>query len=214
MLRHAVRHLRKSDPVLRGVIDRVGPCRFTVQAGGSHFDYLVRSIVYQQLSTKAAATIHARVVDALDGPPVRPDRLVSVPEAVLRRAGLSRQKLGYLRDLGRVVEAGLLRIERIHDLDDEEVTRQLVQVKGVGRWTAQMVLIFRLGRPDVLPDTDLGVQKGVQLAYRLRKLPKPDRVAKIAATWAPYRSIGSWYMWRLLDRDAVDRKTAAASRSP
>lgn len=213
MLRRAVAHLRRSDPVLRAVIDRVGPCRFTVQTGGTHFEYLVRSIVYQQLSTKAAATIHGRVVAALDGPPVRPERLITVSERTLRNAGLSRQKLGYLRDLASVVRSGRLRVEEIHAFDDEEVTRQLIQVKGVGRWTAQMVLIFRLGRPDVLPDTDLGVQKGIQLAYGLRKLPTPARVTKIAGTWAPYRSIGAWYMWRLLDRIGAERKAATAARA-
>ncbi len=212
MLRHAVAHLRKSDPVLKSVIDRVGPCRLSAVTDGSHFDFLVRSIVYQQLSTKAAATIHGRVLDALGGSPLHPGRVAATPEATLRKAGVSRQKLGYLRDLARHVHEGHLDVEQLHRFDDEEVTRQLVQVKGVGRWTAQMVLIFRLGRPDVLPDTDLGVQKGVQVAYGLRRLPKPERVARIARAWAPWRSVGSWYMWRLLDRVAAEREAARAPR--
>jgi DNA-3-methyladenine glycosylase II len=112
---------------------------------------------------------------------------------------LSRQKSAYLKDLGARVTSGELPIETLHELTDDEVITALTQVKGIGRWTAQMFLMFRLGRPDVLPDLDLGVQKGIQRAYRLRKLPTPERVKKIGAKWAPYRTVGSWYMWRLLD---------------
>ena len=107
--------------------------------------------------------------------------------------------MSYLRDLTEHVLDGRLELERLHRLDDETVIEQLVAVKGIGRWTAQMFLMFRLGRPDVLPDLDLGVQKGIQRTYRLRKLPTPERVKKIGAKWAPYRTVGSWYMWRLLD---------------
>ena len=165
---------------------------------GSHFEFIARAIIYQQLSTKAAATIHGRV-QALCGGAVAADPLASLSDDALRGAGLSRQKLGYLRDLSSRAAAGGLDTVHLPDLPDEEVMRQLVQVKGVGVWTAQMFLMFRLGRPDILPVLDLGIRKGVQRAYRLRKLPEAKRVEKIAASWAPYRTVGSWYMWRVLE---------------
>lgn len=198
MHRKAIAHLRKADPVLKQVIERVGPCRLSPSTDGSHFEFVARCIVYQQLSTKAATTIYGRVVSACGGAmAARP--LATVPETALRAAGLSRQKLGYLRDLAAKAEAGVIETESLHALPDEEVIRRLVQVKGVGVWTAQMFLMFRLGRPDVLPVIDLGIRKGVQRAYRLRKLPDAQRVERIAAPWAPYRTVGSWYMWRVLE---------------
>jgi DNA-3-methyladenine glycosylase II len=202
MHRKAVAHLRKADPILRSVIERVGPCRLRPLAEGSHFEFIARSIIYQQLSTKAAATIHGRV-EALCGGAIAAGRLASITDEALRGAGLSRQKLGYLRDLAARASGGSLDTTYLADLPDEEVTRQLIQVKGVGVWTAQMFLMFRLGRPDVLPVLDLGVRKGVQKAYRLRKLPDAKRVEKIAAPWAPYRTVGSWYMWRVLELGAT-----------
>lgn len=128
--------------------------------------------------------------------------LSRLPDEALRGAGLSRQKLSYLRDLAARAADGSLDTVHLPDLPDEEIIRQLVHVKGVGVWTAQMFLMFRLGRPDVLPVLDLGIRKGVQRAYRLRKLPDGKRVEKIAAPWAPWRTIGSWYMWRVLELDA------------
>jgi len=170
-------------------------------ADGSHFEFIARSIIYQQLSTKAAATIHGRV-EALCGGSITAAPLARLGDEALRGAGLSRQKLGYLRDLSARADDGTLDADRLPRLPDEEVTRQLVQVKGVGVWTAQMFLMFRLGRPDVLPVLDLGIRKGVQRAYRLRKLPDAKRVEKIAAPWAPFRTVGSWYMWRVLELGA------------
>ena len=202
MHRKALAHLRDADPVLRKVIEQVGPCRLKPMTEGSHFEFIARSIIYQQLSTKAAATIHGRV-QALCGGALSTDPLMSLSDESLRGAGLSRQKLGYLRDLAARANAGSLDTRHFPDLPDEEITRQMVEVKGVGVWTAQMFLIFRLGRPDVLPVLDLGVRKGVQRAYRLRKLPDATRIAKIAGPWAPYRSIGSWYMWRVLELGAT-----------
>ncbi len=198
MHRKALAHLRGADPVLRKVIEQVGPCRLRPLTDGSHFEFIARAIVYQQLSTKAAATIHGRV-QALCGGTVAADPLISLSDDALRGAGLSRQKLGYLRDLSARAANGSFETIRLPELPDDEVTRQLIQVKGVGVWTAQMFLMFRLGRPDVLPVLDLGVRKGVQRAYRLRKLPDAKRVEKIAAPWAPYRTVGSWYMWRVLE---------------
>ena len=201
MKRAAVRHLTRVDPVFAEVIRRVGPCRFETHPEGSHFDAVARSIVYQQLSGKAAATIHGRVLDLYGGRAPTPLELAETPDERLRGAGLSRQKLTYLKDLGARVAAGSLPIETLHDLPDDQVVESLVQVKGIGRWTAQMFLMFRLGRPDVLPDLDLGIQKGIQKAYRLRKLPPPARVLSIGAKWAPYRTIASWYLWRVLETD-------------
>lgn len=202
MHKKALTHLRRADPVLGKVIEQVGPCQLRPMTDGSHFAFIARSIIYQQLSTKAAATIHGRV-QALCGGTVSPEPLTSLADEALRGAGLSRQKLSYLRDLSARASAGGLDEDRLPDLPDEEVTRQLVQVKGVGVWTAQMFLMFRLGRPDILPVLDLGIRKGVQRAYRLRKLPDAKRIEKIAAPWAPHRTVGSWYMWRVLELGAT-----------
>ena len=201
MHRKALAHLRQADPILRKVIEQVGPCRLRPLTEGSHFEFIARSIIYQQLSTKAAATIHGRV-QALCGGVLSAEPLSRLADDVLRSAGLSRQKLAYLRDLAAREAAGTLDTRHFPDLPDEDITRQLVQVKGVGVWTAQMFLMFKLGRPDVLPVLDLGIRKGVQRAYRLRKLPDAKRIEKIAAPWAPYRTVGSWYMWRVLELDA------------
>lgn len=202
MHRKAITHLKRVDPVLRDVIARVGPCRLQPLTEGTHFDFIARSIVYQQLSTKAAATIVGRVQAACGGT-LGIEALTTLPDASLRTAGLSRQKLGYLRDLAAKAHDGVVDFSGLDDMPDDDVTRQLVQVKGVGIWTAQMFLMFRLGRPDVLPVLDLGIRKGVQRAYRLRKLPDGRRVEKIAAPWAPFRTVGSWYMWRVLDIGAA-----------
>jgi DNA-3-methyladenine glycosylase II len=195
----AIGHLKAVDPVLAGVIDTVGKCTLVPRAEGTHFDAVVRSIVYQQLSGKAAATIHKRVLDLLDEKNPKPVQLMKMPDAKLRAAGLSGQKTRYVKGVAEMVHSGQLEIERLHDLSDDEIIAALTSIKGVGLWTAQMFLIFRLGRPDILPAGDLGIQKGVQTAYRMRKLPKPDKVLKMGRKWAPYRTVGAWYMWRLLD---------------
>ena len=199
MTRAAVARLKRADPVMRRVIEQVGPCRFAPRVEGSHYDALLRAILYQQLSGKAAATIHGRLRDRFGGRDPLPEELLAAPDADVRAAGVSGQKLGYLRDLSRHVVDGTLPLDRVESLTDDEIIDALVAVKGIGRWTAQMFLMFRLGRPDVLPDLDLGVQKGIQLAYGLKKHPTPKDVVRIGAAWAPYRSVGSWYMWRLLD---------------
>lgn len=209
MHRRALAHLRRADPVLARIIQAVGPCRFTIRDAGSHFDYVLRAIVYQQLSGSAAATIHGRVVGLFDPRQPIPAQLLAMPDERLRAAGLSRQKIGYMRDLARRVQAGELPIAGLHELDDEAVIEALTQVKGIGRWTAEMFLMFRLGRPDVLPDLDLGVRKAIQRAYRLRRMPNGERVQQIGAAWAPYRTIASWYLWRSLEVDG-----APAARRP
>ncbi|HZK77311.1 MAG TPA: DNA-3-methyladenine glycosylase [Gemmatimonadaceae bacterium] len=197
--RKAIEHLKKIDPVMVDVIARVGRCTLEPRAEWTHFDALVRSIVYQQLSGKAAATIHGRVLTLIgDGDEV-PAKIVATSHDALRAAGLSNQKASYLRNLAEHVLDGSLPVNSLHELNDDEIIAALTQVKGIGRWSAQMFLMFRLGRPDVLPDLDLGIQKGIQKAYRLRKLPTPKQVLSRGAKWAPYRTIASWYMWRILE---------------
>lgn len=196
-MRRALNHLRR-DPKLAAVIERVGPYRLEPRTDGSSFSSLVNAIVSQQLSTKAAATIHGRVVAACDGA-VTDERIAALSDEVLRGAGLSRQKLDYMRDLSSRSLAGALPWDTLHELDDEAVIQTLTAVKGIGRWTVEMLLIFRMGRPDVLPVLDLGIRKAVQRTYRTRGLPAPKRVAAIGAPWAPYRSVASWYLWRSLE---------------
>ena len=197
--RRAVAHLKRADPVLARVIARVGPCRFEPRAEGTHFEAVARAIVYQQLSGKAAGTIHARFHALYGGRAPEPAELLATGDEALRSAGLSRQKIGYLRDLAARVDAGDLPLDRVDALGDDDLIAALTRVKGVGRWTAQMFLMFRLGRPDVLPDLDLGVQKAIQLAYGRRAMPKPADVLRTGAPWAPYRTVASWYLWRFLD---------------
>jgi DNA-3-methyladenine glycosylase II len=197
--RRAIAHLTSADATLADVIRRVGAFRLVPKREGTHFDAVCRSIVYQQLSGKAAATIHGRVLDLYGGRAPLPHELAATPDEQLRGVGLSRQKLSYLKDLASRVASSELLIESLHELPDGDVIEALVRVKGVGRWTAQMFLMFRLGRPDVLPDLDLGIQNAVQRAYRLRKRPTPERVLKIGAAWAPYRTVASWYLWRSLE---------------
>ena len=197
--RRATQHLVQVDPILGEVIRRVGPFRLQRPTTGTHFDAVCRSIVYQQLSGKAAATIHGRVLGLYGGRAPLPHELAATTDEELRGVGLSRQKLSYLKDLAARVAGNHLPIEDLHELPDDDVIDALVRVKGVGKWTAQMFLMFRLGRPDVLPELDLGIQKAVQRAYHLRKRPLPERVLKIGAVWKPYRTVASWYLWRSLE---------------
>lgn len=202
MLRRAVTHLKKSDPVMARIIAAVGPCRFKVRSEGTHYEAVFRSIQYQQLAGPAALAIHRRVQALYGGRDPTPEEFLATPDDVLRKAGLSRQKLAYLRDLSTRVASRDVVMDGIHELPDADVITSLTRVKGVGRWTAEMFLIFRLGRPDILPDLDLGVRNAIKRAYRLRKLPNADRVHKIGAKWAPYRSVATWYLWRSVDGDA------------
>src|SRR5690348_6562930 len=171
MHRKAITHLKRADPTLARVIERVGVCRFTPRTEGTHFDAVARSIVYQQLSGSAAHTIYTRWLSLYGGRAPSPLELLETPDATLRGVGLSRQKIAYLKDLAHRSSAGDVPIDTLHELDDAEVIAALTRVKGVGRWTAQMFLMFRLGRPDVLPELDLGIRKGIQRAYGLRTLP-------------------------------------------
>lgn len=208
--RSAVRHLKRSDPVMGGVVSRSGAHRFELRTEGTHFDAIARAIVSQQLSVKAASTIHGRFRQRYEaaGGEARSMRLIT--DEHLREAGLSRQKIAYIRDLARHVDSGELDLERIDEMSDEELITRLTAVKGVGTWTAQMFLIFRLGRPDVLPTLDLGIQKAIQRAYGLRKPPTASRMEKLGRPWAPYRTIACWYLWRSLDQPAIAKKALSA----
>jgi DNA-3-methyladenine glycosylase II len=197
--RLALAHLRRVDPVLGGIIDRVGPYRLEPRRTGTHYDALVRSIVFQQLSGKAAGTIHRRLCELYPGKRPRAERVLATSDELLRAAGLSRQKIGYLRDLSARVADRSLPLAHLGRLPDEEIIEHLVQVKGIGRWTVQMFLMFRLGRPDVLPELDLGVQNAIQRAYGLPKRPTPKDVLRIGEKWRPYASVASWYLWRSLE---------------
>jgi DNA-3-methyladenine glycosylase II len=196
--RAAVRHLEQSDPVLARIIAQVGTCRLVTRREGSHFDALVRAILYQQLSGKAAATIHQRMLDIYGGRNPSPEELVATDDARLRAAGVSRQKIGYLKDLAAKVVAREVDLE-VDALGDDEILEQLVRVKGIGRWTVQMFLMFRLGRPDVLPELDLGIQNAIKRAYRRRGRVKPKDVLRIGAKWRPHASVACWYLWRSLE---------------
>jgi DNA-3-methyladenine glycosylase II len=200
--RRALAHLRRADERIARVIDHVGACRFAPRMEGTHFDALIRALIYQQLSGKAASTILGRVLALYGGEYPTADQLAATPEEQLRAAGLSRQKLSYLRDLARHVQDGSLPLDRVNDLDDTQIIEALTAVKGIGRWSAQMFLMFRLGRPDVLPDADLGIRKGIQRAYRMPKLPPPKKVQQVGARWSPYATYACWYLWRSLDGDA------------
>jgi DNA-3-methyladenine glycosylase II len=197
--RTALAHLRAADPVLAGLIRRVGPYRLEVRRTGTHYDALVRSIVYQQLSGKAAGTIYRRFLELYPGRRARAELVLDSTDERLRSAGLSRQKVGYLRDLSARVADRSLPLAHLGRLSDDAIIEHLVQVKGIGRWTAQMFLMFRLGRPDVLPELDLGVQNAIQRAYGLASRPTPKDVVRIGARWRPHASMAAWYLWRSLE---------------
>ena len=197
----ARRLLLRRDPVLAALIRKHGVCGLAAAQRADHFSALVRAIVGQQLSTKAAATIHRRLVDLVPGGQTTSVSIACLDDAQLRAVGLSRQKSAYLRDLCAKVEAGTLRLDALERMSDEEVIEALTKVKGVGRWTAEMFLMFRLHRPDVLPVGDLGIVNAVQKVYGLRKKPTADRITKIGEAWRPYRSVASWYLWRSLDNE-------------
>ncbi len=207
----ALAHLRQADPILARLIDRVGPFAIRRDDTGTVFSALMRSIVYQQLSGKAAATILGRVRALFRGDGPTPEKLLRASDEKLRGAGLSRSKVLSLRDLARRMKAGELpTLQQIQLMEDEAIIESLTAVRGIGRWTAEMLLIFRLGRPDVLPVDDYGVRKGFALVFRKRALPTGDQLRKHGARWKPYRSVASWYLWR-----ALDPATAApATRAP
>ena len=195
-MKHAVRHLKKSDPTLCAIIERVGP--FRMQYRDPSFEALVRSIVFQQLHGKAARTIYDRLAAAAGGV-VTPESMLKLTPAQMRAAGLSKQKLSYIRDLAERTHAGEVDFAALSSLTDEEVIATLTKVKGIGEWTAHMFLIFALQRPNVLPTGDYGVRAAIKRAYRKRKLPTPAAMEKLAKSWHPYCSVAAWYWWRSMD---------------
>jgi DNA-3-methyladenine glycosylase II len=195
----AIAHLSEADPVLGAWIAEAGPCSLVRERRGTHFAAIARSIVYQQLSGKAAGTIHARFEALYGSGPPEPDAVARTPDATLRAVGLSSRKAEYLKGLATDVLTGRVPVGDLERLDNRAVIEALTQVRGIGEWTAQMFLMFRLGRPDVLPVLDLGIQTAIKRLYGLRSHPTPQRVERIGAKWAPYRTVASWYLWRVVD---------------
>jgi DNA-3-methyladenine glycosylase II len=199
-MRKAVNHLKKSDPVLRAIIERVGPCR--MEFGPAEFASLAEAIVYQQLNGKAAVSIFNRFAAAA-GEPLTPEGILKLSDSELRAVGLSKQKSAYLKDLSAKTRDGLLDFAQLPNLPDDDVIEHLTQVKGIGVWTAHIFLMFSLRRPDVLPTGDYGIQMAIKKHYKKRKVPKPKDMERIARVWSPYRSVACWYLWRSLDIKTV-----------
>lgn len=197
-MEEAIRHLSSCDPVLRRVIEQTGPC--TINYHAPTFHALTRSIVYQQLHGKAAATIFGRLLSVSGLRTLTPQAVLTLDLDVLRAAGLSGQKAAYIRDLAEKSAAGEVKFRRHKNLSDAEVIEELTKVKGIGVWTAQMFLIFALRRPDVFPVLDLGVRGGMSKAYRVDIKSKAETFEGIASAWQPWRSIASWYMWRVWEQ--------------
>ncbi|HML15559.1 MAG TPA: DNA-3-methyladenine glycosylase [Bryobacteraceae bacterium] len=196
-MRKALNHLKKSDPVLGAIIEKVGPYR--IEYREPVFQTLVRSIVYQQLHGKAASTIFGRLKAAAKADPLTPESILKLRPARMRALGLSPQKMSYIRELARMTRDGEVDFERCASLEDVAVVEHLTKVKGVGVWTVHMFLIFALRRMNVLPTGDLGIRAAMKKAYGLADLPKPEEMEKIAAAWRPYCSVACWYLWRSLD---------------
>ena len=195
-------HLAGADPVIAGLVGRLGElsieARRRGRPRGDAYGALLRSVIGQQLSAKAAATIHGRVLELFGGDTPTPAELLAVDPGALRAAGLSGRKVEYLRDLARHVEVGELELDRLDELADEEVVAEISAVRGLGRWSAEMFLIFFLERPDVLPVGDLGIRRAVQLAYGLGELPGPAELERIAEPWRPHRTLACIYLWESL----------------
>jgi DNA-3-methyladenine glycosylase II len=200
----ARRALMRRDPVLAAVIKKYKKRSLLDTPTIDAFPALVRTITSQQISTKAAATIYGRLVELMPQRVLTPAALLSISDEQLRTAGLSRQKSAYLRDLGAKVTSGELPIHSLHELTDEDVVQAIIKVKGLGRWSAEMFLMFRLRRPDVLPVGDLGIVTAIQRLYRLRKKPSADRIVRIGEAWRPYRTVACWYLWRSLENTVED----------
>jgi 3-methyladenine DNA glycosylase/8-oxoguanine DNA glycosylase len=199
----AIAHLRAADPVLAAIIDTIGPFRMQLKVSRSLFGSLAEAIVYQQLSNKAAATIYGRVEalypDAPDG--FTPQHILKTPNEALRGCGLSRAKVLAVQDLARRVEEGELPTPDVaQTIPNAELIERLVKVRGIGRWSAEMFLMFRLGRPDVLPLDDYSLRKAYAKAFAKRALPSPKALEKAGEKWRPYRTVASWYLWRVLDQ--------------
>lgn len=196
-MRRAITHLKSCDPIIASVIEQVGPLK--VPHRDPDFATLARAIVFQQLNGKAATTIYNRLLEAAGGE-LTPESVRQLSVGEMRRVGLSKQKLGYLRDLAEHAAAGNPDFSALPSMSDEEVIAALTQIKGIGVWTAQMFLMFALNRPNVLPVADYGIRAAMKKAYRMRALPKPVRMQKIARKWHPYCTLACLYLWRSLDQ--------------
>lgn len=195
----AARQLARNDPVLARLVKEAGPCTLRPRRGGlDHFGALARSIVYQQLAGNAAASIHGRLLKAL-GSPLRPAAVLAADPLQLRAAGMSGSKAAALTSLSSAVLDGTVPVHRLGRLSDDAVVERLSQVRGIGRWTAEMFLMFQLGRPDVWPVTDYGVRNGYRLAWTLDELPAPRILEELGEQFRPYRSVAAWYCWRAVD---------------
>jgi DNA-3-methyladenine glycosylase II len=198
-MKEAIDHLRRSDPILAEIIDKVG--EYQIAFREPDFENLARSIVYQQLSGRVASVIFGRLMKAVGGN-LTPQSVLKLRPSRMRTLGLSGQKTAYIRDLARHTRDGRVIFEKLPELSDEEVIERLTQVKGIGNWTAHMFLMFALRRPDVLPIGDLGIRSAIRKAYGMAELPQPDEMESIAACWRPYCTVASWYLWRSLDPTA------------
>jgi len=201
-MRKAITHLKRSDPVMASIIERVGPCRISYTE--PIFESLARSIVYQQLSGKAAATIFGRFVAAAGGEPLTPRKVLRLSFDEMRSLGLSSQKATYVRDLAEKTASKEIVFDQFEAMTNDQIMASLIQVKGIGVWTVQMFLMFSLRRPDVLPCGDLGIRNAVQKAYGLKGPASPAEIEKIGANWRPYCSIASWYLWRSLEGRSLE----------
>ena len=204
--------LMRRDPVLGAAIKQIGECGLAERQRKDHLTALVGAIVSQQLSTKAAATIFGRFVALFPDGHIHPEKIHALDDSVLRGVGLSGQKVGYLRDLCARIADGRLQLDELEALDDELVIERLTSVKGFGRWTAEMFLMFRLHRPDVLPVGDLGIVNAIQRLYRLRKRPDAKRMLKLGEAWRPYRSVACWYLWQTLKNEPLSKAAARPAR--
>lgn len=211
----ALRHLSKTDPVLRALIRRVGPCTMKVQKRWSPFQSLVRAVVYQQLHGRAAAAIFARLVALFDGPGFpSPAEVLAMSPRRMRSAGLSRAKVRAIKDIASKASAGIVPSRRVvAKLADEEIVARLTEARGVGRWTVEMLLMFTLGREDVLPADDYGVRDGYRAAYGLKALPSPKVLREYGERWKPHRTTASWYLWRAAEHAKAAKKKTTAKKS-
>jgi DNA-3-methyladenine glycosylase II len=192
----AVQYLCKVDSNLERIIKIVG--KYYINIRNDPFQSLVESVIYQQLAGKAANVIYNRFINYYNNKQITPTLILNSPNDNLKKVGLSNRKIDYLKDLALHVYDGRINLEELPKMNDDEIINKLVNVKGIGRWTSEMFLIFSLGRQDILPVTDLGVRKAIQKIYSLSELPKPNIMMEIAKPWRPYRSIATWYLWKSL----------------
>jgi len=211
--RAAVRHLKRADPVMRRIIARVGPCLLHERVQTNRLRALVMAVIAQQISWHAARTVEARFCaiygcDSSDrhGKFPEPEQILATPARRLRSAGLSRQKVRYIHDIAARASSGELPLAHLGDMNDEAIMECLTAVKGIGRWTAEIFMLISLGRPDVLPVDDLGIQHAIRMAYGLRRMPSEKKMLELSEAWRPHRSVASWYLWRSRRDQARSRK--------